>query len=599
MRGFDLITSTDHNNRLTFKTRHNLKSVKVALVGNPNVGKTALINALTKGNFTVGNFPGVTVEKKEGKAKINGKEVVFVDLPGIYSLQPRSIDEKIARDFLIKDRPDLILNVINATNLERNLYLTLELTDFGIPMIIVLNMVDAAKKRGFEIDKDRLSEVLGVPVVETVANKGIGIDELKREILKGGARPKRLGKNFKEKVKIAEKIARDVVKVVERRVNLSELLDEVFMDKHLGIPIFLSLMWMVFVFTYDVAQPIVDLLDETFSYVSEIISSKNGLIYSLIGEGVVSGVGSVLTFLPNIAFLFIALSILELSGYMPRGVYLMDGIMSRFGLSGRSIVPLIMGFGCNVPAVMATRSIEDEKIRLATILVTPFMSCSARLPIYVLFIGAFFPKSGSVVMMSMYLLGIVVAFVSALVFRKTVLKGEAEYVMELPQYMIPNVREVLMLTWNRVKHFLEKAGTVILIMSIVLWYIMRFPSSEIENSYAGMIGNAIQPFFSPIGWDYRIVLALIMGFVAKEVVVETIGMMNVDISTILTSYQALAFMIFTLLYIPCFATLAAIKAEAGTKWTIFSVIYSFTIAYLLAFVVKEVGSWLGFSGHLH
>jgi len=564
--------------------------VKVALVGNPNVGKTALINALTGGNFTVGNFPGVTVEKKEGKAKIDGKEVIFIDLPGIYSLQPKSIDEKVARDFLVNDKPDLIVNVVNASNLERNLYLTLELTDFGIPMIVVLNMVDIAKSRGIKIKSEMLSEILGVPVVETVASKGIGIERLKGEILKGGKVPKKLGKTFEEKVKIAEEIANKVIEKFESKITVSELLDDVFMDKHLGIPIFLSLMWMVFVFTYNVAQPVVDLLDVTFSMLADRVSSYDGILFDLLGNGVISGVGSVLVFLPNIAFLFISLSILELSGYMPRAVYLMDSIMSKFGLNGRSMIPLIMGFGCNVPAVMATRSIEDDKIRLTTVLVTPFMSCSARLPIYVLFVGALF-RNGSAVIMGLYLFGLAVALISALVFRKTLFRGEAEYILELPPYILPNIRDILLLTWNRVKHFLEKAGTVIVVMAIFIWFITSYPSKSIEESFAGMIGKVIQPLFAPMGWDYRLVLALIMGFIAKEVVVETIGLMNVDVS-LLGTFQALAFMVFTLLYVPCFATIAAIRGEAGFKWAMFSVVYSFIVAYIFAFLITEVGFWL-------
>ena len=567
-------------------------SVKVALLGNPNVGKTALINALTKGNFVIGNFPGVTVEKKEGKAKIDGKEIIFVDLPGIYSFQTKAIDEKIAKDYLLKESPDLIVNVINTNSLERNLYLTLELTDFGIPMILVLNMIDEAEKMGIDVDAEKLSRILNVPVVKTIASKGVGVEELKKEILKGGSVPRKLGKSFEEKVKIAEGIAKEVIRISKRKWDFSEGLDEVFMDKHLGIPIFISLMWMMFVFTYNVAQPLVDILDNLFSAISASIASYDGWVFKLLGNGVVSGVGSVLVFLPNIAFLFIVLSLLELSGYMPRAVYLMDNFMSRFGLNGRSIIPLIMGFGCNVPAVLSTRSIEDNKVRIATILVNPFMSCSARLPIYVLFVSAFFPKTGSVVMMSLYIIGVIIALLSAWIFRKTLLKGEAEFIIELPPYRMPSVRDIWILTWNRTKHFLEKAGTVILFMSVVLWLITNYPSSEIEHSFAGQIGAILQPIFSPMHWDYRLVLALVMGFIAKEVVVETIGIMGLKLEAIMTQAQALGFMIFTLLYVPCFATIAAIKSEAGIKWAMFSIIYSFAIAYILAYLIVGVGGWL-------
>ncbi len=563
--------------------------MRVALVGNPNVGKTALINSLTGGNFTVGNFPGVTVEKKEGRALIDGKEVVFIDLPGVYSLQAKSLDEKVTRDFLVKEKPDLIVNVVNASNLERNLYLTLELTDFQIPMILVLNMVDMAERRGIKIDSKRLSEILGVPVVECVANRGLGIEDLKREILKGGKIPKRIGRSFEEKVRIAEKIARDVV-VVRRRITLSETLDDVFMDKILGLPVFFTLMWMMFTFTFDVAKPLVDLIDLIFSNLVKLISSNNGLIFEVLAS-VVKGVGSVLVFLPNITFLFVALSILELSGYMPRAVYLLDSIMSKFKLQGRSIISMIMGFGCNVPAVLATRSIEDDRIRKATVLAIPFMSCSARLPIYVLFTEVFFPKSGNLVIMSLYLLGVSVGLVSALLFRTLIFKGEAEYIIELPHYMLPNLREVLMLTWNRVKHFLEKAGTIIVGMAVLLWFVTSYPSGNVENSYAGLIGKSIQPIFNPMGWDYKLVVALLTGFVAKEVVVETINLLHVNVAG-MNPVQALSYIAFASLYIPCLATIAVIRGEMGFKWAIFSVFYTFSVAYLVSLAIIGVGGWL-------
>ena len=559
--------------------------MKIAMIGNPNVGKTALLNALTGGNFEVGNFPGTTVEKKEGKAKLDGKEIMFVDLPGIYSLEAYSLDEKVARDFLIEERPDLILNVVNASNLERNLYLTLQLSKFGIPMILVLNMVDEAERRGIRIDSRKLEEMLGIPVVETVAVKGYGIDRLKEEILKGGKIPKL---KFEDPVKMAEEIAREVVKIDKKGRDITEVLDEVFMDKHLGMPIFFALMWMTFTFTFTVASPLSDAIHLVFTRAAVELSSFDGKIFELLGNGVVKGVGSVLMFLPNIAFLFLALSLLELSGYMPRAVYLMDGVMSSFGLTGRSVIPLIMGFGCNVPAVMATRTIEDDRVRLATLLVNPFISCSARLPIYVLFAGIFFPKNRTLVIMAMYIFSVLVALSSALLFRKTLLRGEAEYIIELPPYRIPNLRDVWILTWNRTKHFLQKAGTVILGMSIVIWFLTNFPTSNMAESYAGMLGKIIQPLFAPLGWNWQFVLAIIMGAVAKEVVVETLSILNTPIRALMGVPQALGFMVFSLLYMPCVATLATMKAEAGWKWTIFAVFYSFLVAYSLAFLVEVV-----------
>ncbi len=556
--------------------------MKIAMVGNPNVGKTALLNALTGGKFEVGNFPGTTVGVKEGKAKIDGKDVLFVDLPGIYSLEAHSLDEKVARDYLLKEKPDLILNVVNASNLERNLYLTLQLAKFGIPMILVLNMVDEAEKKGIRIDAEKLSKILGVSVVRTVAVKGVGIEDLKREILKGGRVPKVSAKDF---VKTAERIAKEVVRIESEGKDLTDVLDEVFMDEHLGIPIFIALMWMMFTFTFTVASPLTDSIHLLFSNLADFVSSFGGAMFSLIGDGIVKGVGSVLVFVPNIIFLFLSLALLELSGYMPRAVYLMDGIMSKFGLTGKSVIPLMMGFGCNVPAVMATRAIDDDKVRIATILVNPFVSCSARLPIYVLFAGIFFPKSEAAVIMGLYVFGLLVALISAKIFRRVLLRGEAEYVIELPPYRIPNLRDVWILTWNRTKHFLQKAGTVILGMSVVIWFVTNYPG---KVSYAEMFAKSIQSLFSPMGWDWQFVLAILMGVVAKEVVVETLGILNVPIARVMDPFQALAFMVFSLLYMPCIATLATIKAEAGWKWAMFSVLYSFAVAYAMAFLVGVV-----------
>jgi len=565
--------------------------VRVALVGNPNVGKTAILNALTGGNFTVGNFPGVTVEKKEGKTKIDGMEVSFIDLPGMYSLEAASIDEKIAVEYLSRERPNLILNILNSANFERNLYLTLQLSRFDIPIIVVLNMMDKAKKSGIKINSKKLSEILGVPVVETVAVKNIGIEKLKREILIGGSLLKVRPKNLDESINEAGKIAKLVVQRIKPKKSLDDALDEVFMDKHLGIPIFLSFMWMLFTFTYSVADPITGALDEFFGASSEYVANLGGWFFSLLGSGIIAGVGSVLVFVPNIAFLFIALSILELSGYMPRAVYLLDNIMSKFGLSGRAIIPMILGFGCNVPAVMATRAIEDNRIRIATVLVNPFMSCSARLPIYILFAGVFFPGSGGTIVMLIYLIGVLIAFISALVFRKTLLKGEAEFIMELPPYMLPNLRDIWRSTWSRTRHFLEKAGTVILLMSVVVWFITQYPGGSLEKSYAAVIGKMLTPIFSPLGWNWELIVALISGFVAKEIVVATIGILNINLAEAISPFSALAFMLFTLLYMPCLATIATIRAEVGTKWAIFIIFYSFFIAYLVAFAAVVVGSW--------
>ncbi|RLI75128.1 ferrous iron transport protein B [Archaeoglobales archaeon] len=563
------------------------------MVGNPNVGKTALLNALTGGDFIVGNFPGTTVEKKIGKSKINGRVIEFVDLPGIYSLQAYSLDEKIARDYIINENPDLILNVLDTSNLERNLYLTIQLLEFRKPIILVLNLVDEAKNKGIIVDSKKLEEILGIPVVETVAVEGVGIEELKKRILEGG----KIGisvhaENVEKRIEIAEKITKKVVEKKKVAKSVGDMLDEVFTDRYVGVLIFFSFMWMAFRFTYDVASPLVNIIDISISRVVESISGET-LIESLIAGGIITGVGSVLIFVPNIAFLFVALSILELSGYMARAVFIMDKTMERFGLNGRAVVPLIMGFGCNVPAIMATRTIEDKKTRLVTVLVNPFISCSARLPIYVLFAGAFFTGIESVVIMFMYLLGIILALFSALMLRKFVFKGETAFIMEFPPYRIPKLKDVWRLTWGRTKHFLQKAGTVILVMSIVIWYLTNFPESEIQNSYAGVIGKSIQPIFTPMGWGWELTIALIMGFIAKEVVVESLGIVlgnTMNIVNIITPAQALGFMVFTLLYMPCLATLAAIRAETGSwRWTAFAVVYGLIVAYFVAYLITLLG----------
>jgi len=566
--------------------------MKVAMIGNPNVGKTALLNALTGGNFVVGNFPGTTVEKKSGKSKINGKDIEFVDLPGIYSIQAYSPDEKIARDYILNNQPDLILNVLDASNLERNLYLTLQLLEFQKPMVIALNLIDESKRKGIEVDSKNLEEILGIPVVETIAVEGYGIDELKKRILEGGKTGNLIARSVDERLKETEKIASRVIKKKEIVDRAGDMLDEVFTDKYVGILIFFSFMWMAFRFTYDVASPLVNLIDISVSRLGEITSGES-IVSSLVSEGIITGVGSILVFVPNIAFLFIALSVLELSGYMARAVFIMNKTMERFGLNGRAVVPLIMGFGCNVPAILATRAIEDRNTRIISILINPFISCSARLPIYILFVGVFFTGIESAVIMLMYLLGVLLALISALVLKKFVFKGETHFIMEFPPYRIPRLKDVWILTWTRVKHFLQKAGTVIFAMSIIIWYLTNFPEAGIQNSYAGMLGKAIQPIFAPMGWGWELSIALIMGFVAKEVVVETLSIVLGDsaaIAGIMSPAQALGFMVFTLLYTPCLATLAAIRAETSSwKWTGFAIVYGIAIAYTASLLITLIG----------
>ncbi len=555
------------------------------MVGNPNVGKTAILNALTGGNFQVGNFPGTTVEKKEGRARIGEEVVEFIDLPGIYSLKAYSADEEVSRKFLFEEDYDVILNVVDASNLERNLYLTLQLCSIGVPVVIALNMLDEAERRGIIVDSEELSRVLGVPVVRTVAVRGEGIEELKKQIFR--AKKCRIhAKSREEAVKLAEEIVKKVVSRVEKKHYLDEL-DEVFTDPLLGLLVFLSAMWMLFKFTYQVASPLVNAIEIGVNALASLVGSGNVLL-SLVSGGIIKGVGSVLVFVPNIAFLFMGLAFMELSGYMARAVFLMDRVMSRLELNGRAAIPLIMGFGCNVPAILTTRGIEDWKVRMATILSIPFISCSARLPIYVMLAGLFFPKKGGEVIMLIYILSVVFALLSAFLLRKIVFKGDADFVMEMPPYRIPNAREVFMTTWNGLKHFLEKAGTIILAMSVVLWFITNYPSRT--DSYAFMLGELIKPVFSPMGWNGKVAVALLTGLIAKEVIVETLSVTAPNLHAMLTPPQAFALMVFVLLYMPCAATLAVIKSETGSwKWVVFSAVFSFSVAYVTALAALALG----------
>ncbi len=561
-----------------------MRKLRVAMVGNPNVGKTAILNALTGGNFQVGNFPGTTVERKEGKTVIDSVTVEFIDLPGIYSLKAYSADEEVSRKFLFEGDYDLILNVIDASNLERNLYLTLQLCSTKSPMVIALNMIDEAEKRGILVNSKKLSEFLGVPVVETVAVRGEGIDRLRRAIFNPG-KCRISAKSTEEAVKLAEEITRSVLKKRGSLTCVDEL-DEVFTDPVVGMLIFLSAMWMLFKFTYQVASPFVKLIEAGVDFAAGLIGSKN-VFYSLLSGGVIKGVGSVLVFVPNIAFLFIGLAFMELSGYMARAVFLMDRIMSRLKLNGRAAIPLIMGFGCNVPAVLTARGIEDSRVRFATILSIPFISCSARLPVYVLLAGLFFPKNGGEVLMVIYLLSVGFALLTAYLLRTFVFKGDADFVMELPPYRIPNLKDVLMNSWHGLKHFLEKAGTIILAMSVVLWFITNYPSRV--DSYAFVIGDAIKPLFSPMGWGREVSIALLTGLIAKEVIVETLSVTAQNLHALLSPAQAFALMVFILLYMPCTATMAVIKSETGSwKWVAFSAVYSFLIAYVTALTALYV-----------
>ncbi|NJE00264.1 ferrous iron transport protein B [Thermococcus sp. LS1] len=671
-----------------------MEGTLIALIGNPNVGKTTIFNALTGLKQHVGNWPGVTVEKKEGEFEHGGKKFHVVDLPGVYALTAYSIDEKIARDFIVREKPDLVVDIVDASNLQRNLYLTLQLLEIGANVVVALNKMDLAKEKGYKIDPKKLEDALGVPVVPMVAAEGKGIEELKAKIVEALERKPRPveypnfeayterltrvierdeelsrrynprwlaikllegddeAKGIVEESRTRDDILRELIEVSEElhkkygdvelaladerygvigeivkkaivkkeeRMTFSDMLDEVFTHKYLGIPIFISLMWVVFKFTFDVSAPFSDIIDWFFGWLGDAVGTHvaNDALASLLRDGIIAGLGSVLVFLPPIAFLFLAFSWLEDSGYMARAAFVMDRVMHRFGLHGKSVIPMIMGFGCNVPAIMATRTLEDEKDRLLTILVNPLMSCPARLPIYAVFAGAFFAGREGTVITSMYLLGIALALVIAWLFRKLLFKGEPSYfIMELPPYNRPNWRVILGTTWTRTEKFLKKAGTVIFAGVVVVWLLSvtgpsgYLGSEALENgavlakSWVAALGHALQPLFSPMGWDWRGAVALFFGFIAKEVVVGTLGVLYgvgddvhavsnaIAASGTFNPVTAYAFMAFSLIYVPCVATIAVIKQEAGWKWALFAVVYEIILAYIVALAIVGIGGVL-------
>jgi ferrous iron transport protein B len=661
-----------------------MREIRVALTGNPNVGKTTLFNALTGSRQHVGNWPGVTVEKKTGRVGRNGREIEVVDLPGTYSLTAYSVDEVVARDYILDEKPDVVVQVVDATNLERNLYLTTQLAELKTPMVIALNMADMAEARGDSIDHRKLSAFLEIPVVRTVGTRGDGLgDLLDAAIREAETSPHHehtvgYGKDVEAMIaSLADALAADTdlagryplrwlaVKLLEGDENIlakvrggaasarvegilssvdadeceammadkryeaiaavlpqvrkaepgsmspSDMVDRVVTDRYLGIPIFLALMWGAFELTFTVAAPFMTAIDAAVARLAEFAagSIEPAWLASLLGDGIIGGVGSVLIFLPNIFILFLILAILEDSGYLARAAFIMDRPLYALGLPGKAFIPMLVGFGCNVPAIMATRSIEGENDRLLTILANPFMSCSARLPVYILFAGAFFPAHAGSVVFFLYVLGIAVAIGSAKLFRSTILPGEVSpFVMEMPPYRIPTAATALLHMWSRGSMYIRKAGTIILAGVAIVWLLASFPFGVeygSAESLAGMIGHALEPLVAPLGFDWKVAVALIFGFIAKEIVVGSLGTLyGTGEETLsealladpgLSAAAALALMVFVLLYTPCVAALGVIKKETGSwRWAGFSVAYSLAVAWLLAFVVGHVaGLFMG------
>jgi len=656
--------------------------IRIALIGNPNVGKTTIFNVLTGSRQHVGNWPGVTVEKKTGMVSHDGYEIEVVDLPGTYSLTAYSMDEVITRDFILDGKPDVVIQVVDATNLERNLYLTLQVVELGVPMVIALNMVDLAGGRGDGIDHERLSAFLGVPIVPTVGTSGKGADRLLDAAIGEAETPP----NHKQTVdygsevenmiaRVADVLAADTdiaaryplrwlaVKILEgdenalakvcggpasarveeilstidtdnyeammadrryetiaailpgvrkrstdRRINPSDLVDRVVTDRYLGIPIFLALMWGAFELTFTVGAPFATAIEVAAGHLAELVagSVESAWLASLLGDGVIGGLGAVLVFLPNIFILFLILAILEDSGYLARAAFVMDRPLYTLGLPGKAFIPMLIGFGCNVPAIMATRSIENENDRLLTILANPFMSCSARLPVYVLLAGTFFPEQAGSVVFFLYVLGIAVAIGSAKLFRSTILPGEVSpFVMEMPPYRLPTAKMALLQTWSRGSMYLRKAGTVIFGGVVIVWLLASFPPGVdygSAGSFAGTVGHLLEPLVAPLGFDWKIAVALIFGFIAKEIVVGSLGTLYgtaeetlpaaLLVDPALSAATALALMVFVLLYTPCVAALGVIRKETGSwKWTCFSVTYGLIVAWVLALVVGRFAAF--------
>ena len=666
----------------------------VGLAGNPNVGKTTVFNRLTGMRQHVGNWPGKTVERAEGHFKHGSYEYEVIDLPGNYALSAHSMEEIVSRDFIVDDDSDVIINVVDAANLERNLYLTVQMMELGANLVMALNMNDYAKRKDHIIDIKLMSELLGFPVIEINAKTGDGFEELLSAVEKQAANPVdsslklSYGNDLKGHLsEIQEVIEKDknlldvpsvwtAVKLLERdtividkvqhssegskimvevdkvskhlhdvynegpeevianaryafigglmaeavkrpdveKESITDKIDKVITNRLLAPFIFVAIMWAMFQLTFTIGAPFQDMIDEAFGGLSAFVSGyiSNQYLSSFICDGLIGGVGGVLTFLPIIILMFLFLSILEDCGYLSRAAFTLDIIMHKLvGLHGKAFIPMILGFGCGVPAIMATRTMENEGDRMLAMMLVPFMSCTARLPIYAIFIGAFFAENQGTVLLAIYLLGIVVALIVAAILKRTMFKGlSTPFVMELPTYKIPSIKGVLLHTWEKVKGFLRKAGTIILACSIVLWALSSFPLGVeygSADSLLGMIGSVIAPIFAPLGFGtWQAAVAIIAGLAAKEVVVATFGTLagleeddeegikNLVHDTF-TPLSAFSFMAFTLLYTPCFAAIAAIKQETNSyKWALTMCAITLVTAYIVSFLIFQIGGLAGF-----
>ena len=679
--------------------------IRVALVGNPNCGKTSLFNIASGAHEHVGNYSGVTVDAKEGHFEHNGYQITLVDLPGTYSLSAYSPEELYVRKNLIDAMPDIVVNVVDASNIERNLYLTTQIIDMNLRTVMALNMYDELEAKGDKLDTAQLSKLLGIPVCPTVSRDGKGIPELfdtvikvyehsdpslsrhihinhgaeieksidrvklliqKNEEIRSKYSTRYLAIKYLENDKDVEKtidtlsnaesirnarkeendriqsilgtnpesaivdakyafiqgaLAETYEKYQEERPRrtITDKIDGIVTNKWAAFPIFILLLWFIFWATFTIGQYPMDWIDALIGWVGDFFGKfmKDGWVKDLLVDGIIGGVGSVLVFLPNIMILYFFISLMEDSGYMARAAFIVDKLMHRIGLHGKSFIPMVMGFGCNVPAIMATRSIESRKSRLVTIAIIPFMSCAGRLPIFVLMAGAFFPESPALALLGIYFLGVVLAILSALVLSKFVKDDDLPFVMELPPYRVPTGKAIWRHTWEKGRQYLEKMATTILIFSVAIWFLGYFPQSkdihnpaaQQENSFIGRLGKGISPALDPLGFDWRMDVGLLAGVGAKELVVSTMGVMYAQgedlsegedysgdthlqaaLKASISKAAALAFMVFVLLYFPCIATFVAIKNETGKwRWAILSAVYTILVAWVMAFIAYHLG----------
>lgn len=711
------------------------KPLVVAVAGNPNCGKSTLINAIAGSRLHVGNWPGVTVEKKEAQFEVEGHSIRLVDLPGCYSLSPYSQEEIITRDYLVTEKPDLIINVVDATNLERNLYLTTQLLELGIPMIMALNIHDEAEAKGYKINTRQMEETLGIRVIPTSAVKKTGLDQLLKAVV-SDARPAPKTLNYGPDIEavlsglhdhiqinhsvllsqypqrwllikllegdglvmeaanipagslppalfehllrahgddieglladtryaLSAGLCREVLTKPEKRnIEMTERIDRVVLNRFLGIPIFAVAMWLLFKLTFDLSSPFSDWLDTMTNgpfkrWTTAILGGIGAPDWtvSLVNDGVIAGVGSVLVFVPVIFAMMFFITFLEGSGYMARAAFVMDRAMHAIGLHGKSFIPMLLGFGCNVPAIYATRTLENQKDKILTALLIPLMSCGARLPVYVLFAAVFFPDNAGTVIWTLYILGMLLAIVMGYLFKKTLFKGDAPmFIMELPPYRMPTFTSLCLHTWEKGKHFLIKAGTYIFAVSVLVWFMLNLPwgVEHKRDSYLGKAGAAVAPIFQPLGFGtWEASASLITGVIAKEIVVGTMGeiyappaeeeaeekptlgedlkeivvsfggAVKTAVSTLLylpqdeepeedqtglraalkgqfTPLTSFSFMAFVLLYMPCVVVGAAMRAEFGTwKWAGVAFAYSTILAWTVALIIYQVGSFLGLGG---